>query len=246
MTEEPYRWLETVGHRREYIADQLKGGTPVFALSRPEGILLFGVGQGQSKVFEVFDRHAMAAFGHPADIEKVRQMAIQAAHVEGFNRSAEDVSLRRLVNFGLSPRLKGAFDQIFSPPIIVESLFAELGNKPEDDVVCRLNYDGDYEYMTQPVAVATRIEEKEASDWLNERLNPHDPWEKACRYLLAVWEAFFKEEHIVDLDSPAEDKPLKVEAGSRQIELALLDRHAKGPNCYRSLRVVEESRIEKE
>ena len=43
MTEEPYRWLEAISNRREYIRDQLKGGTPVFALSRPEGILLLGV-----------------------------------------------------------------------------------------------------------------------------------------------------------------------------------------------------------
>lgn len=35
MTEEPYRWLEAIGNRREYIRDQLKGGTPVFAVSRP-------------------------------------------------------------------------------------------------------------------------------------------------------------------------------------------------------------------
>ena len=40
MTEEPYRWLEAIGNRREYIREQMKGGSPVFALSRPEGILL--------------------------------------------------------------------------------------------------------------------------------------------------------------------------------------------------------------
>ena len=87
MTEEPYRWLEAIGNRREYIRDQLKGGTPVFAVSRPEGILLLGVGHGQSKVFEIYDRHALVALGHPVDIEKLRQAAIEAAHLEGFNRS---------------------------------------------------------------------------------------------------------------------------------------------------------------
>ena len=79
MTEEPYRWLEAISNRREYIRDQLKGGTPVFALSRPEGILLLGVGIGQSKVFEIYDRHGFAALGHPVDIEKLRQAAIEAA-----------------------------------------------------------------------------------------------------------------------------------------------------------------------
>ena len=116
MTEEPYRWLEAIGNRREYIRDQLKGGTPVFAVSRPEGIFLFGIGQGMSKVFEIYDRHAFAALGHPVDIEKVRQSAIEAAHLEGFNRSTQDVTLRRLIGFALSPSLKNSFEQIFSAP----------------------------------------------------------------------------------------------------------------------------------
>src|SRR5215831_1606220 len=99
MIEEPYRWLDAISNRREYIRDQLKGGTPVFAVSRKEGILLLGVGQGQSKVFEIYDRHGLAALGHPVDIEKLRQAAIEAAHLEGFNRSAGDVTLRRLISF---------------------------------------------------------------------------------------------------------------------------------------------------
>ena len=87
MTEEPYRWLEAVGNRREYVREQLKGGSPVFAASLPDGILLLGVGGGQSKVFELFDRHALAGLGHPADIEKIRQTAIDAAHMEAFTRA---------------------------------------------------------------------------------------------------------------------------------------------------------------
>src|SRR5436309_2423611 len=135
MTEEPYRWLEAISNRREYIRDQLKGGTPVFALSRPEGILLLGVGQGQSKVFELYDRHAFAALGHPVDIEKIRQAAIESAHMEGFNRSSRDVTLRRLISFSLSSNLKNAFEQVFAPPYILEALFAEVGEHPEEDVL---------------------------------------------------------------------------------------------------------------
>ena len=33
MTEEPYRWLEAITNRREYIEDQLAPGLPVVALS---------------------------------------------------------------------------------------------------------------------------------------------------------------------------------------------------------------------
>src|SRR5258706_4358342 len=124
MTEDPSRWLEATATRREYIRDQLKGGTPVFAFSRPEGIFMVGIGQGASKVFEIYDRHALAALGHPVDIEKIRQTAIEAAHLEGFNRSAQDVTLRRLIRFALSATLKDRILQIFSPPIIVESILA--------------------------------------------------------------------------------------------------------------------------
>ena len=102
MTEEPYRWLEAIGNRREYVREQLKGGSPAFAVKLNDGILTLAVGSGQSKVFELFDRHALAALGHPADIEKIRQAAIDAAHMEAFTRAPEDVSLRRLISFGLS------------------------------------------------------------------------------------------------------------------------------------------------
>src|SRR6266498_4911153 len=146
MTEEPYRWLEAIGNRREYIQEQMKGGTPVFAASRPEGILLLGVGQGQSKVFEIYDRHAFAALGHPVDIEKLRQVAIEAAHMEGFNRSSKDVTLRRLISFALSTMLKNSFEQIFAPPFIVESVWAELGETQAHDVLVRVHHDGNHSY----------------------------------------------------------------------------------------------------
>src|SRR5438128_4869277 len=128
MTEEPYRWLEAIQNRREYVREQLKGGSPAFALSLPEGILLLGVGAGSSKVFELFDRHALAGLGHPADIEKIRQAVIDAAHMEAFTRAPEDVSLRRLVSFGLSPQLKTNFEQMFSSPVLVEMLLAEVAH----------------------------------------------------------------------------------------------------------------------
>src|SRR5215212_636665 len=154
MTEEPYRWLEAVGNRREYVREQLKGGSPVFAASLPDGILLLGVGGGQSKVFELFDRHALAGLGHPADIEKIRQAALDAAHMEAFTRAPEDVSLRRLVSFGLSPQLKTNFEQIFSAPFLVEMLLAELGANPDTDIVVRLHFDGAFQISTTAVTVA--------------------------------------------------------------------------------------------
>lgn len=234
MTEEPYRWLEAIGNRREYISEQMKGGTPVFALSRPEGILLLGVGIGHSKIFEIYDRHAFAALGHPVDIEKLRQAAIEAAHVEGFNRSSKDVTLRRLISFALSTTLKHSFEQIFSPPFIVESIFAELGEAVAQDVLVRVHYDGNHHYETSGVLVAgnDRKKETDAAGWLRKQLKPEDSLERATGLCLAVWQAMADEKPIADLVVP--DNPVLTIPG-KTVEAALLDRKMTGPVHYRSL-----------
>lgn len=234
MTEEPYRWLEAINNRREYIRDQLKGGTPVFALSRPDGILLLGIGQGQSKIFEIYDRHAFAALGHPVDIEKVRQAAIEAAHMEGFNRSSRDVTLRRLISFALSTTLKNSFEQIYSPPLMVESLFAELAPQPAKDVLVRVHYDGNHRYETSGVLVVFHDgkKEDEAAEWIKKVLAPDTPLQQAASVCLTAWQTLTDDKGFADLTPPA--KPLtKIEG--RTVEAALLDRTATGSVHYRPL-----------
>jgi proteasome alpha subunit len=142
MIEEPYRWVEAIANRREYIEDQLRRGSPIVLLKYADGLLLLTVSHKTRKVFEIYDRIGFAALGHPADIERMRLVAIDLAHVEGFNRAVNDVSLRRLVSFGMSPALKGAFEQVYGPPYIVKMLLAELGNDPDHDSVVKLDYDG--------------------------------------------------------------------------------------------------------
>jgi proteasome alpha subunit len=232
MTEEPYRWLEAIGNRREYIRDQMKGGTPVFALARPEGILLLGVGQGQSKIFEIYDRHGFAALGHPVDIERIRQAAIEAAHVEGFNRSSKDVTLRRLISFALSTTLKNGFEQIFSPPFIVESIFAELGDAPASDVLVRVHYDGNHHYETSGVLVAhiDPKKESEAADWLRKNLKPEDSISRAASLCLTAWQALVDNKPFAELAPP--EQPMVAIAG-KTVEAALLDRKMTGPVHYR-------------
>jgi proteasome alpha subunit len=233
MTEEPYRWLEAIGNRREYIRDQLKGGTPVFALSRPEGILLVGVGQGMSKVFEIYDRHGFAAIGHPVDIEKIRQAAIEAAHVEGFNRSARDVTLRRLIGFALSTTLKNAFEQIYSPPIIVESIFAELGETQKEDVLVRVHFDGNHKYVSDSIVVAHTDQktEDEATAWLRGHIKAEDSPGTTAKLCLTAWRALVDNKPFSELQPSSEP----FEANGKVVEAALLDRKLSGPVHYRTI-----------
>jgi proteasome alpha subunit len=203
MTEEPYRWLEAVENRREYVREQLKGGSPAFGVKLPDGILLLAVGAGNSKLFELFDRHALVALGHPADIEKIRQAAIDAAHMEAFTRAPEDVSLRRLVSFGLSPQLKTNFEQIFSAPFLIEMLLAELGTPPANDLLVRLHFDGSFEISNQQVVVvaASPDSEKAAQEWLNTAIKDQTDRAQIIEQLLQAWWLLRENKSFTDLPS---------------------------------------------
>jgi proteasome alpha subunit len=142
MIEEPYRWVEAIANRAEYIETQIATGSPIVALGYRDGILLLTLGKTRQKLFEIYDRIAMGAIGHPGDIERLRLAAIELASTEGFTRSAADVSLRRLAHYSLSPVLKTAFEQVYGAPYLARLLFAEIGAKPENDLFLRLDYDG--------------------------------------------------------------------------------------------------------
>jgi len=142
MIEEPYRWVEAIANRGEYIETQLASGSPIVALGYRDGILFLTLGKTRQKLFEIYDRIAMGAIGHPGDIERLRMAAIELASTEGFTRSAADVSLRRLAHYSLSPVLKTAFEQVYGAPYLARLLFAEIGAKQQNDLFLRLDYDG--------------------------------------------------------------------------------------------------------
>lgn len=228
MTEEPYRWLEAVANRREYVREQLKGGSPALAASLPDGILLIGVGGGQSKVFELFDRHALAGLGHPADIEKIRQAAIDAAHTEAFTRAPEDVSLRRLVGFGLSPQLKTNFEQIFTAPFLVELVLVELGAESAKDLLVRLHFDGTFQVQFGGAQVAASVPECEiaAHAWLKNALASNPSRRDAADLLLQAW-WLLRENKPFDSNIPPEaDRQAgwRTDTKNRVVEIGWLDR----------------------
>ena len=239
-SDEPYRWLEAVANRREYIRDQLRGATPVFAFSRPEGILLFGVGSGKSKVFEIYDRQAFAALGHPVDIEKVRQTVIEAAHVEGFTRAPEDVTIRRLLNFSLGPALKTSFETIFSAPLMLECVLAELGETPETDALARVGFDGSYRFETSGTTVVhtSPADEAAAADWLRGQIKKDSSLGQVARLGLATWRALTTGKAFVP-PSDAEGAKALDPIDGKTSEWALLDRKTTNRVRYRSLSQAE-------
>ena len=142
MIDEPYRWVEAIANWREYIEGEIAGGSPTIALSCQEGILLLTFGKDRKKIFEVYDQIALGGIGHPGDIDRLRMMAIELASTEGFARSVNDVSLRRMATYSFSPALKQAFEQIYGAPYLARLLFAEVGPEPAADLFVTMDYDG--------------------------------------------------------------------------------------------------------
>ena len=135
MIDEPYRWVEAISNRREYIENELATGSPTIGLSFSEGILLLTFGRDRRKIFEIYDRIAIGG------IERLRMMAIELASTEGFTRSRADVSLCPMVTYSFSPALKQAFEQIYGPPYLARILFAEIGGSQEEDLFVCLDYE---------------------------------------------------------------------------------------------------------
>jgi proteasome alpha subunit len=238
MTEEPYRWLEAITNRREYIEDQLTPGSPVVALSCDPGVLLLTTKSSTPKLFEIYDHLALGTVGHPADIEKVRQTAIDAAHLEGFARSPKDVTARRLVSYNLAPALKAAFEQIFAAPLLFRGVLCELGATPADDALWRVDYDGSFSAQTGAELAQGVIITGPRSvpkDWAAQQPKPSlDRGSlKAAAYSalkLLVWARLrgTKDQGVDFSAVPTDLAPLKEKLNGDGLEAALLDRKLLG------------------
>ena len=212
MIEEPYRWVEAIANRREYIEHQLAGGSPIAALSYKGGILLFTLGRERQKLYEIYDRIGLGTIGHPGDIERLRMTAIEITSTEGFARSAQDVSLRRLANYSLSPALKAAFEQVYGAPYLARMLFAELGHNGAPNTFLRLDYDGsihtnggafgrafeEFGVVSGTAASTARMEQ-----FLRKEKLPAATLEKAFQIALDAWAIG----HLALTAEPADDLP---------------------------------------
>jgi proteasome alpha subunit len=248
MIEEPYRWVEAIANRREYIEHQLAGGSPIAALSYDDGILLFTLGRERQKVFEIYDRIAMGGIGHPGDIERLRMSSIETTSTEGFARSSQDVSLRRLANYTLSPVLKAAFEQVYGAPFLARLLFAELGRTPESNLFVRLDYDGSirtnggsfgHAFENFGVVSGTPASTGKMEEFLREKLPSKLPLEKALDLALDTWTVG----HLTLGEDVAEGLPAAEEIARHRseqlagasLEAAVLERSSGLPMTWRSL-----------
>jgi len=188
MFDEPFRWMEAISTRHSYVQEKLKSGQPVLAVPFNEGALILGFTQQLGKIFEVYDRIALGALGHPADVERLRMTLLDMAHLEGFNRSDKDVTIARLLQFGIAPALKQNFEEIQRAPYLVKLLLVEM-SFDNRALFFRLNYDGHWETLKKGAVISGQMEE---SDWMDKKISKTNfaamPLDEALREACQIWE----------------------------------------------------------
>ena len=242
MLDEPYRFAEAVANRRDYIEDQLQGGSPVIGMTYADGMLMLTMGRGQQKLYETYDRIAMGSVGHPTDIEKLRQAAVDLASVVGFNYSDADVTLQQIVHFGLGPAVKASFDDIIRSPYIARILLAELDGD-DGSLFYTVDYDGSFSSRESFAAVGGS---RDADETMTKRLeDEHDADADLAAALRTGLRAWASGRYVSQLTegtdeevSVADDEIKRViseAAETLSIEAVVLDRTRNSKSKYQVL-----------
>ncbi len=219
----PYDWQEGIGNRAQYIEGKLAQGSPVLAISRPEGVLFFTYRRQTRKIYEIYDRLIFAGTGQQSDVDAIRNAALEFASREGFQRSEEDVTIQRVVT-AMSAPLKRAFGDFGSAPAVARSLFAEVGETPEEDIYYVLDYDGDYAVSKGRAAVAGTLDVGDRLDQALAEIGEGD-LTATVEVLKPLW--------IKAVDPDGEKGDAVTE--SLTLEVALMDRRPGRENRFRLL-----------
>ncbi len=232
MRDLPYRWIEAIQDRRDYIEDQLRLGSPVVGLPYEQGCLLLTVTKGAQKIFEVHDRIALSAIGHPADIERLRMLVTDTASVQAFQSATEDVNLHRLTHYVLAHTFKQAFEAIVGEAYIIKMLLVEIGNGDEQTQFTHINYDGNVKVDHDSAVIGGTLEiENAMQEYLTAAQNRNNSdLASTLQLALKTWAvgrvlSQRSEEAEDDTDVPDEEieEIISTELEDGEIEVGILD-----------------------
>ena len=188
MFEEPFRWMEAISTRHSYVREKLVKGQPVISVPYDEGAIILGFSPQPGKIFEIYDRIALGGLGHPADVERLRMTLLDMAHAEGFNRSAKDVTIGRLLQFGVAPALKQNFEEVQRAPYLIKMVLTEI-NHEGDAEFFRINYDGYWEKFKRGTVIAG---DSKVSEYIQKEIENTGFMsfgrDKALKLALRLWE----------------------------------------------------------
>ncbi|HRV67814.1 MAG TPA: proteasome subunit alpha [Marmoricola sp.] len=194
--------------RADFARKGIARGRSVACMRYADGILFVSENPSHAlhKVSEIYDRIAFAAVGRYNEFENLRIAGVRLADMRGYSYDRRDVTGRGLAN-AYAQTLGSIFSSGGEKPYEVEIFVAEVGDRPEEDQIFRLTFDGQVADETDFAVMGGAAEE--VTGYLNDRHRPELPIDEAIK--LAVQALGH---------SAAGDR----EISFQQLEVAVLDR----------------------
>ena len=129
--------------RADFARKGIARGRSVAVVQYADGVLFVAENPSQAlhKVSEIYDRIAFAAVGRYNEFENLRIAGVRLADMRGYAYDRRDVTGRGLAN-AYAQTLGTIFSSGGEKPYEVEIFVAEVGDRPADDQVYRLTYEG--------------------------------------------------------------------------------------------------------
>jgi proteasome alpha subunit len=129
--------------RADFARKGISRGRSVAVVQYDDGVLFVSENASRAlhKVSEIYDRIAFAAVGRYNEFENLRIAGVRLADLRGYSYDRRDVTGRGLAN-AYAQTLGTIFSSGGEKPYEVEVFVAEVGDRPEDDQIYRLTYDG--------------------------------------------------------------------------------------------------------
>jgi proteasome alpha subunit len=211
--------------RSEFARKGIAQGRSVVALEYAEGILFLAENPSATlhKISEIYDRIGFAGVGKYSEFEDLRISGVRLADLRGYAYGREDVTAKTLAN-----AYSQTLSTIFTTQIKayeVEILVAEVGERPEDNRIFDIKYDGFVSDVKGSGAVGGRSDDLAArlKDGFRDAMSLQDAVKLAATSLAEV-----------------EERPLTAE----NLEAAVLDRTRPQRRKFRRLAEEELSALE--
>jgi proteasome alpha subunit len=191
--------------RSEFARKGIAQGRSVVAVEYTDGILFLAENPSITlhKISEIYDRIAFAGVGRYSEFEDLRISGVRLADLRGYAYGREDVTAKSIAN-AYSQALSTFFTTQLKP-YEVEILVGEVGERPEDNRIFDVKYDGFVTDVKGSGAMGGRSDDLAArlSDGYREGMALNDAVRLATSALAEV-----------------EDRPVSAE----NLEAAVLDR----------------------
>ena len=133
---------QLIKDRSEYARKGISRGKSVVAMEYADGLLFLAENPSATlhKISEIYDRIAFAGVGKYSEFEDLRIAGVRLADLRGYSYGREDVTAKTVAN-AYSQALSNIFTTQMKP-YEVELLVGQVGDRPEENELYHILFDG--------------------------------------------------------------------------------------------------------